>query len=699
MKRRTRLSIRTTLFTVIALLSLLLLALAGSSALSSLNRSRAAGEAADLTAASRDLFAALQSARTERSTSTTALSLDTPPADEMKRNLDARVAQSDATYAKAITALTRLGDAAIVAAVKRVQAEHDTMAKLRTRAMEALTKDKAAREPNLASLWARTMVGYLDTLGGTSDLLEERLAGLDPVVDRLLALKQESWAARDAFGQVALQAQNSVAAGQGWTQPVAMAMAAQNGRFALAWDMVTRAVGRPGTPAAIIAAYDTAKASQSGSFAEQRQAVIATLSAGKQADVAIGPFEQGQTAVVALYGAIPNAALIEMATRAEAQSSAAMRSLGFQAAILACAILLAGTGLLFTFRRIVKPIVRMTDFMRRLAERDYAAAVPFAEQQDEIGGMAAAVQVFKDNMLRAETLAAEQEAERAAKEARAARLAGLVQEFEAEVSGMVNHLSNSSTELEATARSMNLLAGRTNSQAEAVSTAAQGASAGVQTVAAASEELAASIEEIGRQVAQSTEKTGRSVEEARRTDTIVRNLADSAQRIGQVIELITGIAGQTNLLALNATIEAARAGDAGKGFAVVASEVKGLATQTAKATEEIAQQIAQIQAATREAVTAIQGISTSVGEVSGIAIAIASAVEEQGAATAEIARNVQQTAHATQEVTANIAGVSEAANGTGAAAEQVLGAAGGLSRQAERLMLEVNNFVVGVRAA
>jgi methyl-accepting chemotaxis protein len=360
-----------------------------------------------------------------------------------------------------------------------------------------------------------------------------------------------------------------------------------------------------------------------------------------------------------------------------------------------CAVL-AGFALV---RSIARPLTSMTGAMLRLADRDMAVEIPGRGRGDEIGGMAGAVQVFKDNMIRADALAAAQDAERVAKEERAAKLAELVQGFELEVSGMVNQLSSSSTELEQTARSMTSLAGQTNDQAASVAAAAEEASAGVQTVASASEELAASIEEISRQVAQSTQMTGKSVEEARRTDKIVRDLAESAQRIGDVVGLITSIAGQTNLLALNATIEAARAGEAGKGFAVVASEVKGLATQTAKATEEISQQIGQIQAATREAVNAIQGISTSIGEVSEIATSISAAVEEQGAATAEIARNVQQTAAAAQEVTVNIAGVSDAVSGTGTAAEQVLGAAGGLSQQAERLTSQVNQFVAGVRAA
>jgi methyl-accepting chemotaxis protein len=218
-------------------------------------------------------------------------------------------------------------------------------------------------------------------------------------------------------------------------------------------------------------------------------------------------------------------------------------------------------------------------------------------------------------------------------------------------------------------------------------------------VAAAAEELSSSITEISRQVAQSARVAGRALEDARRTDAVVQALADNAQKIGEVVGLISNIAGQTNLLALNATIEAARAGDAGKGFAVVASEVKSLATQTAKATEDISRQISQIQTATKEAVISIQGIGTTIGEISEIAAAIAAAVEQQGAATKEIARNVQQAASGTQEVSANIVGVSQGANETGAAANQVLGAAGELSRQAEQLRTEVGHYISGVNAA
>jgi methyl-accepting chemotaxis protein len=338
--------------------------------------------------------------------------------------------------------------------------------------------------------------------------------------------------------------------------------------------------------------------------------------------------------------------------------------------------------------------------MDQLAKGDLTTVVPGVARRDEVGGMAATVLVFKESMTETERLRAEQGAVKlqAAAEQKAA-LHMMAGEFESKVGHLEGMLSSSATELQATAQSMTGTADQSNQQAAGVASAAEEASTGLQTVASAAEELTASIGEISRQVAQSSKITGKAVDDAKRTDSIVHALAQGAEKIGTVVGLITNIASQTNLLALNATIEAARAGDAGKGFAVVASEVKNLASQTAKATEEIDTQITQIQAATKEAVEAIRGISVTIEEVSAIATNIAAAVEEQSAATSEIARNVQQTSQAAQEVTVGISGVSQAASETGMAASQVLTAASDVSKQAEQLSGEVSMFVAGVRAA
>ena len=351
-------------------------------------------------------------------------------------------------------------------------------------------------------------------------------------------------------------------------------------------------------------------------------------------------------------------------------------------------------------RSIVNPVNSMTGAMRKLADGDHEVEIPAIGRKDEIGEMAATVQVFKENAVEKVRLEAEQEAAkiRAEKEKRAA-MNQLADEFEASVGQVVDTVSTASGEMQTTASSMSSTAEETSRQSLAVATAAEQASANVQTVASATEELASSISEIGRQVAQSAQIASGAVQSANRTNDQMKGLAEAAQKIGDVLGLITDIAEQTNLLALNATIEAARAGDAGKGFAVVASEVKNLANQTAKATEEISGQIGGIQVATKEAVTAIQEIGATIGEIDEIATTIASAVEEQGAATQEIARNVEQAAAGTQDVTSNISGITEAANDTGAASNQVLQSAGALSDQSELLRREVDTFVDRVRSA
>ncbi len=349
---------------------------------------------------------------------------------------------------------------------------------------------------------------------------------------------------------------------------------------------------------------------------------------------------------------------------------------------------------------ITRPVGRLADAMRQIARGDLDRAVPDIGRRDEIGGMAAAVEVFRENMIRGAQLSAEQEqAKAAAAAARAQVLGGTADAFEAKVGTLASTLFASATALQGTAQSMSSCATQANKQAVTVAAAADHASVGVQTVAAAAEQLAVSISEIGRQVTRSSEISGKAVEDVRRTRDVVRDLASGAEKIGQVISLINTIAARTNLLALNATIEAARAGEAGKGFAVVASEVKALAQQTSTATSDIGGHIAQIQHATSVVVEAIRGISGTIEDVGTIAAAIAAAVVQQGSATAEIARNVQATAASTQQVTANIAGVSQAAHDTGGAADLVLGAARDLSSQAENLTLEMNRFIAGVRAA
>ncbi|GJE15044.1 HAMP domain-containing methyl-accepting chemotaxis protein [Methylobacterium longum] len=381
-------------------------------------------------------------------------------------------------------------------------------------------------------------------------------------------------------------------------------------------------------------------------------------------------------------------------TTALTQADAAM-----VAAYVAVAVAAALAASLFGLLRVSRPITVITQAMSALA-RGEAAEVPYRNRRDEIGAMASAVQVFKDNLIRTRQLEAETaEARLAAEEQRRSGMRQMADGFERAVGGIIGLVSSSATELQATAGSLSAMAGQTSSQSVTVAAAAEEAASNVNTVAAAAEELGSSVQEIGRQVDGSADLARRAVGEVDRTGALVQELSAAVARIGDVVGLISSIAGQTNLLALNATIEAARAGPAGRGFAVVAAEVKALAEQTATATEEISGQIARVQGSTGQAVTAIGAITARIQEISGVSTTIAAAVEEQGAATQEIVRNVTQAAQGTGAVTSTIAGVASAAEETGAAASQVLGAASELSRQSEHLAAEVGRFLATVRAA
>lgn len=345
------------------------------------------------------------------------------------------------------------------------------------------------------------------------------------------------------------------------------------------------------------------------------------------------------------------------------------------------------------------PIRAMTGAMGRLAQHDLTTDIHGAERKDEVGQMAKAVQVFKDSMIEADRLKAEQEEAQRAAAKRSALVDQLTRDFDVKVQGVVQGVASQATQMEASAQSMSATAEEATKQASAVAAASEQGAANVQTVASAAEELSSSIAEIGRQVSHSSQIAATAVTEAAKANEMVQGLLNASQKIGEIVALINAIADQTNLLALNATIEAARAGEAGKGFAVVAAEVKNLATQTSKATEEIGTQITSVQGATQNAVNAIASIGKTIGEIDQIATTIAAAVEEQGAATQEIARNVEEAAKGTQEVSSNIGGVTEAANSTGAGANQVLTAARTLSKQSGDMRELVQTFLTQVKAA
>jgi methyl-accepting chemotaxis protein len=354
---------------------------------------------------------------------------------------------------------------------------------------------------------------------------------------------------------------------------------------------------------------------------------------------------------------------------------------------------------LYVGRSILRRIGLLQRSMQLLSNGDLDTEIYRTVQRDEIAAMANSLEVFRESMIKARALSADQDKDRVAKAERATRMEARIVEFEAAVRAALDGLQKSANSMQTTAERMSTTADQSSALVSAVASAAEETSANVQTVSSGTEELSSSITEIGRQVVTSAEIAKKAVDEAGQTDATMQGLADNASRISVVVDLIQTIASQTNLLALNATIEAARAGDAGRGFAVVASEVKSLASQTAKATDEIRSQIASMQQVTTSAVSAIRNIGQTIAEINDVTTAIAAAVEEQGAATREIARNIQHAAGGTSEVSSNIVGVSTASAQAGTAAGEVLSASGTLRREADVLRSEIDAFLSNIRAA
>ncbi|MBR0871008.1 HAMP domain-containing protein [Bradyrhizobium tropiciagri] len=536
---------------------------------------------------------------------------------------------------------------------------------------------------------------------GVTTLLDEqvrRLAGLDGDAYRQASYANVAWTLRDTGGLNASLHKALVGAKRPATEQEKQDLFRSTGKTEQILSTLQQLRNNPATSANVLSALGKMQADYVERFGK-------ALKLGKEGAVS-GKYEmdvetyyaESQVGLASIIGV--RDAFYENAEQglAAAYSSARFSFLVALTGLIAVVALSAGL-IVMVRRRILNPIAALTGRMSRLAAGEVAEAIPGAARNDEIGAMAAAVQVFKDNRIDADRLAVEKEAENDVKMRRARALDDLTRSFETKVTELVGGLSAASGVMEQTAQTMSATAAATNRQASVVAAASEQTSTNVQTVASATEELTSSISEIARQVSTSTEIAARAVDHARRTGDTARSLAEGAQKIGDVVTLIQSIAAQTNLLALNATIEAARAGEAGRGFAVVASEVKSLAGQTAKATTEISEQITAIQTASDETVTAIRNVVDVITEIDQIGTAIAAAIEEQGSATKEISRSVQEAARGTQEVTSNISGVQRAADDTGAAATQVLGAAEQLATQSKDLAGQVNRFLSDVRAA
>jgi methyl-accepting chemotaxis protein len=694
-----RLTVNLLLKAVISALAVAIVVQLSLSAWDSWNRLNDAKRTAAVAEATSSMFTALHNLRVDRATSVRQLNSDAvvqavPPAILQNRN-----AEVPALLA-AIATMKTIEFAGAAPAIANLERTTQQLVALHGESAAAFAQPKAARRTNLPQEYFATVTSLLEQLDKLSTQLTQLIKLDDALIDQLMEIKQNAWVAREAAGDTSVYISNALAGAALPANPL-VGYATLTSRFDTAWAAMEKLSSGLAMPPAFAAAVARAKAGwMAPDYVALRQKVLNHLIAKE--DPGFTPAQWTPMSVERLAGilAVAEAALDVAKQRASLLTAQASGALTVQLGLLGLALLFAMGMMVVVSRRVTGPLGRMQQSMMRLANGDMTVESVYADRRDEIGALDGAMRIFKDNMIEAERLRGEQKEleERSASDRRSAMLR-LADDFQAAVGNIVDTVSKASGDLELAAGGLSQTAANTQQLAGVVTAASDDASANVQSVASAAEEMASSVGEIGRQVEESSRMADEAVRQAQRTDARIAELSTAAGRIGDVVKLITAIAEQTNLLALNATIEAARAGEAGKGFAVVASEVKQLATQTAKATEEIGAQISTMQVATQDSVGAIKEIGSTIDRLAGIATAIAAAVEQQGAATQEISRNVQEAAQGTAEVAANIANVNRGAAETGTASSQVLSSAQALSRESDHLRREVENFMTTVRAA
>jgi methyl-accepting chemotaxis protein len=646
------------------------------------------------------VFIALQGLRSERGPTRVALAAP-DPASQSFIAVNAKLhVTADAAMADTMRLCAQVDCAgAEPQIVAGLRASFDKVVAMRSGANAALLIPLAQRPAGISKTFNDTITDLVDRLERIAIILGEKVRMTNAETAELMEIKQLGWLARDGVGLERTFLIEGVGT-QKLTPAVLTKITELRGRAEVTWSVVRELGARAGVPADVVAAIKGAQDNAFGSYGKVRAGVLDALTNGKPAPMTSDELNTISVAATDSVAAVPNAALIATQRHAEATLEAANRSLMIYCAVFAAAIAFGIFGFVVVRSRVSRPITMVTATMRRLIAGDLSAGAAGVNRGDEIGEMVAAVEVFRANMLDAERMRGEQEAQKqATEEERRAFTAGIAGEFETAVGGVVAGISSAAGQLKSVAEAMSTAVEQTSSQSSAIAAASEQCSVSVGTVATASDELASSIAEIGQQVATAVTIADEAVKRADLTIEKVRHLSGVAQKIGAVVDMITGIAGQTNLLALNATIEAARAGEAGRGFAIVAHEVKALAGQTTQATQQISEQIGEIQSSTAESASAIDAIAETIKRMNDIASKIAQSVAERSAATQDMSRNIAQAASGTQEVSSSIGTVARAAAETSAASAEVLTSASDLSAQADRLSTEVGKFLSNIKAA
>jgi len=616
--------------------------------------------------------------------------------DKIRKHREA----ADAHFAQGVAALRKTAgftDQEIV--IGRSEEMRPKMAAFH-KAIEAnLAKPLAERDPKLLPEWFTEMGSFISRTQQVRTRLEQATVHIDGIYGILVAVGQYAWTAGEFTNREWFVMDGAIDNKRPMTGDEQAMAGLFRGRVEQAMSLLRGYVIADNTPEEFRKEIDRVDQQFVLPFGKTRAGVLAaSVKDGAYSTDSDGWFKQVDRVHDELMG-ITAKGQAAMSRHADDLSAQAMWQIAQSSIVTLLGLLMALAGIWVAMARVSRPLNNITHAMSSIAAGDKATEVPYLERSDEVGAMAKALDIFKRGAIEKERLEEEQAALAMAEKSRQQRMEETIRLFDGQMQDVLHAVSNAATELQATAEGMSSAAEETSRQATSVAAASEEASVNVQTVAAAAEELAASVQEVGSQASQSSHIAQNAVRQAAETDGKIDGLSDAVTKIGEVARLINDIASQTNLLALNATIEAARAGEAGKGFAVVASEVKNLASQTAKATEEITSQIAMVQTATADVIQAITTVRNSIAETNTVAASIAAAVEEQSATTKEIAANTNQAANGTSEVSRNIEGMTIVASQAGAAANQVLSSASGLSQQAETLRRNVADFFEKVRAA
>ena len=694
-----RLTVSSLVQSAIVLMSACLVALLCVSAWNSWGRLTEAKRISAVANASSDLFRAMHNLRRDRSSTGRSLNDDAALQPNVEKYLrDAR----DAEMPPMRSALEVLGSVAFAdqaTLVPELTRLVQSTTALEDESWDAMHKPKASRRPALRKEFLEVTAALLDSMDTVSARLAAAVNHHDPVIDQLLMIKQLAWLMRNTAGDASLVISNGLATDhpapelrQNYTKLV--------GGVEIAFTALqTAAAGSALPPNLVEAIAETKTANFEPPFLALQDRLLNAILAGEKPEMTASEWSEFSSRHLTSAVVVAERALDVAKDYSQAQRSLAVRSLIMQLALLTCALALTVGTMIAVTRRVIRPLHNMRDAMLKVAAGDLTVNTGYTQRRDEIGALADALETFKQQAVDKLRIEEQERQRNAGAAARQRAIETHVGEFETMVRQTLDQLGDASGQMRTTSADLSAVSSQTNARVQIAERASGEASTSVENVAAASVQLSASIDDISRQASHAAGIANRAVKSARETDDTVKGLAKTASRIGEVVGLINSIAAQTNLLALNATIEAAQAGDAGRGFAVVASEVKSLASQTAKATDDISEQIADIQKVAGDAVDAIKGIGSIIGEVNEVATAISAAVEQQGAATQEITRSTQHAAQSTKNVSDNISGVKTDADAAAAAAENVKHASETLETQSQQLGSQVTQFLTRIRAA